>query len=149
MKKNVILLLLLVNFSCSSQESKSNPIKGNWYNLNNQKFDDISYIETFFSDDYFQSYDESGGLMPSRKYSIEGDKIFLVKRDGTVSKSLYGVYKIEGDLLYITANDKTIVLKRIKAKSGTLEDYINEAITEREYWKSFNDRKLEWINSKE
>ena len=140
MKKSIILFLLMANFSCISQ---NNNLKGNWHNLNNQNSDDIYYVETFFSDDYFQSYDESGGLMPSKKYSIEGHKIFLVPVDGSQNDSAYGIYKIEGDLLYITANNQTIVLKRIEVKSGTLEEYLNEIITENEYWKSFTDRKAE------
>jgi hypothetical protein len=144
MKISIIFFLLLANFSCISQNNNSNELKGNWYNLNNQNSDDVYYVETFFSDDYFQSFDESGGLMPSKKYSIEDNKIFLVPIDGSQNNSLYAIYKMEGSLLYITANNQTIVLKRIEVKSGTLEEYLNEIITEKEYWKSYMERKAEW-----
>ena len=146
MKNSVILFLFLANFSCISQNNNLNQLKGNWYNLNHQNYDDVYYVETFFSDDYFQSYDESAGLMPSKKYFIEDDKIFLVPIDGSQNNSVYGIFKIEGDLLYITANNQTIILKRIEVKSGTLEEYLNEIIAEKEYWKAFMERKANWGN---
>jgi hypothetical protein len=48
--------------------------------------------------------------------------------------------------LYITANNQTIILKRIEVKSGTLEEYLNEIIAEKEYWKAFMERKANWGN---
>ena len=143
----VTILLLLSCVSCNSQNSKSFDIRGNWYNYNDSKSSDIFYIETFFGDDYFQSFNENGGLMPSKKYIIKKDKIYLVPRNGG-DLNIYATFKLHDSTLEITANNETIKLKRIISKKGTLEEYINRLISEKEFWQSFNLRKINWENSR-
>src|SRR5688572_2567400 len=116
----IILLLLIIGNCCYSQESKIN-IKGSWYNYNQQKVSDIKYVETYFDEDYYISYDDDFGLKQGAYYRIENEKLFLFIND-TIQDDGYLNIKLNDDILVIkTTEGNTVILKKMDNVRNTLE----------------------------
>lgn len=138
----ICILSSITLFLCT--QHKDNKILGNWRSI--KATDDNFYVETYFGENYFQSFNEFGGLMPSKEYFTEKNKIFLISIDGERSE-FYATFQIDNDTLRISTAVDEIYLKKINQNEKTLQDYLNKIILRDEYWKAFISRKVnEWGN---
>lgn len=141
--KIIIIIILLINYSCNSQNIKKTDITGNWFNYSMKNAKDIYYVETFIGDKAFHFYDDSFGLKSSQGYVIEGDILFFVDHDNTKTKS--GNVKII-DENTISLYSGNVILKRIE-KGLKLEDLLRKNKNESDYLKFFNKRRAVWEKS--
>ncbi|MBK5214804.1 MAG: hypothetical protein JJE55_14225 [Flavobacteriaceae bacterium] len=139
----IILLFLIIGNCCYSQESQIN-IKGNWYNYNEKKVLDIKYVETYFDEDYFISYDDDFGLKQGAYYRIKNEKIYLFIKD-TIQDDGYLDIKFDNDILVLSTKEgKTVKLKKMGGAKKTLEMRVKNEIGETTFRNEFMKRKEIW-----
>ena len=139
MKKIILVFILLINYSCNSQNEKMD-ITGNWYADTQKKDIDNYYIEIFIDDESFNIYHAVAGFSGHIDYIIENNIFYHVFSDN--------VKKEQGRIEFIDKNtisigDRDMVLKRITI-GLKLENFLRNNESEDEYLKFFNERKTAW-----
>ena len=140
MKKIIIVFILLINYSCNSQNKKID-ITGNWYeDIQKTDSNNYSYTEIFIDDESFNIYHAVAGFSGHIDYIIENNIFYHVFSDN--------VKKEQGRIEFIDKNtisigDRDMVLKRITI-GLKLENFLRNNESEDEYLKFFNERKTAW-----
>lgn len=143
LNRSFFIFIFIVLNNCAGQEFKEKSIQGSWYNFSNGNSEDISYSETFFGKNYFQSYNNSAGLMPSHRYILNKNKIHLLGKENEIS-DFHSTYELNKNILKIISNKNIITyLKRI-TDTLAIEDFLEGKINEYQYWKAFTRRRLYW-----
>lgn len=143
MKFITIILFLLTTLSCNSQNAKEIDITGNWYNYLNTSSEYLYYVETFINENTFFYYNEAVGLMPTMKYEISNDTLFLVTIDDNKKLEAAQIKFIDKNTFSFNNNGKKITFKRI-VEGLNLEDYLFKNKSESDYRKFFNQRRAIW-----
>ena len=138
MKKIILVFILLINYSCNSQNEKMY-ITGNWYADTQKKDIDNYYIEIFIDDESFNIYHAVAGFSGHIDYIIENNIFYYVFSDN--------VKKEQGKIKFIDKNTVLIgdntLFKRTN-EGLKLEDFLRNNKSEDEYLKFFNERKTAW-----
>jgi len=142
MNKIIIILISLINYSCSSQNKKEIDITGNWYN-DTEKVEVSYYVEIFIDDESFNIYNEYSGFGGHIDYTMENNILYYIVND--TEKEEKGIVKII-DKSTISIGDGNIILKRIN-EGLKLEGLLRKNKNEKDYLKFFNERKAIWEKS--
>ena len=137
MKSITLVFIFLTTFSCNSQNAKEIDITGNWYNYLNTSSEDLYYVEIFINENTFFYYNEAAGLMPTMKYEISYDTLFLVTIDDNKKLEVAQIKFIDKNTFSFNNNGEKIAFKRI-VEGLNLEDYLFKNKSESDYRKIFN-----------
>lgn len=140
MKKIIIIFIILISYSCNSQNNKDIDITGNWYNYSMKNAKNEYYVETFIDENTFYFYDGIYGLKESIEYLIEAGNLYLLDNDN--KKVATGNIKIINENTISLYNGNAI-FKRIE-EGIKLENFLRKNIPESDFSKEFFIRKAIW-----
>jgi hypothetical protein len=143
MRKVILILILLLNYACNSQNNQKIDITGNWYEdlkKSNASTGSYSYVEIFIDDESFYMYYDVAGFGSHLDYVIENNIFYYVFSD-TIKKKK-GIIKFI-DENTISIGNGGIILKRI-SEGLKLEDMLRKNKPKSDYLKFFNQRKAIW-----
>lgn len=154
--KRFLIIALLVLSACTNNYSEK--IKGSWYLVKEQTYDDDSgkkvvfghsYFEFFFSDSTYFVSNERGASSFVTDYYVKKDSLYLKERNG---KPYFGnqILQLDENLLRFESPKGEIIFYRIPNSEVSLADhYAYDSIQKRvrikkdgkPYWESYAKRK--------
>ncbi len=127
MKYFTLFLLLFFFFSCKNKQNENSDIVslgmlGNW-----SSYQDKSYYEYFFTENYMYTYNPNAGSVFQYDYVFRQDSIFLHDTRPEFKDEPYNYYDkvLKTDSLEIILETKSLI--RIKG-TNTLESFVNKEI---------------------
>ena len=142
MRKNlsVLVVIFVLNWSCSSQEkSISEKLLDNWSPSNQEGLFE-EYFETYFDGSKLHTY--NGWFLNSNEYKLKDTKYFVYSMENKGFVEI-GEVNIVQDTLLLQSKNRLIKYYRIKDEN-TLKEFVEGDIDKEQYHNSFNKRLLDW-----
>ncbi|MBS9462156.1 hypothetical protein KIM67_07020 [Flagellimonas sp. 389] len=145
MKNSICIVILLLSYSCNSQSSIEDELKGNWYpgylgDLNED------YTEFYIDKDKIYYFNLLSETITKSDYYISDSFLFLKKNQQKEFEKMGSIY-ILNDTLYIeNQGTKSFFLKQMS--TPTLESFIKKKVDLDDFFDAYLKRITTWNENK-